>query len=134
MKTNAIKKPALPAAARELIERFALELAEMIQRDARESLIAALGLSPAAKSTRAPARASKPAKSGKRDPAELERLAGRLLAYVKGHPGQGIEQIASGIGTPTRELTLPMKKLVGSKSLRKKGERRATKYFHAAAA
>jgi hypothetical protein len=69
------------------------------------------------------------AKGAKRDPAEIAKLTDRLSQYVKEHPGQRIEQIASGIGVPTKELTLPAKKLIAAKQLKTKGQKRATQYF-----
>lgn len=68
-------------------------------------------------------------KGAKRPPDEIERLTGRLLDYVKGNPGQRIEQIADGMGTSTKELNLPAKKLIAGKQLKTKGQKRATQYF-----
>lgn len=69
------------------------------------------------------------AKGAKRSPDELENLTTQLLTYVKGNPGQRIEQIAQGMGTSTKELNLPAKKLLSKKALRTKGHKRATQYF-----
>jgi hypothetical protein len=69
------------------------------------------------------------AKGAKRSQDELERLTGRLLTYVKANAGQRIEQIAKGMGVSTRELNLPAKKLLANKSLKTKGQKRATQYF-----
>lgn len=77
----------------------------------------------------APVRAGRREKGQKRDPGEIERLTGRLLDYVKGNAGQRIEQIAAGMGTVTKELNLPVKKLISQKSLKTKGQKRATQYF-----
>ena len=52
-----------------------------------------------------------------------------VLGYVRKHPGQGVEAIAKGLGTDTKELTLPIRKLVAEKQLKTKGQKRATKYF-----
>ena len=60
---------------------------------------------------------------------EIAKLVAKLRDYVKAHPGQRIEQIAKGMGTSTRELNLPAKKLLAQKALKTKGEKRATKYF-----
>jgi len=67
-------------------------------------------------------------KGQKRSPKELEMLESRLLRYVKIHPGQGIEQIAKGMTISTKELNLPMRKLVADGAIKTKGEKRATKY------
>lgn len=40
-----------------------------------------------------------------------------------------MEQIAKTLGTTTKELALPAKKLIAEKKIKTKGERRATKYF-----
>ena len=48
---------------------------------------------------------------------------------MKSNPGQRIEQIADGMGTSTKELNLPAKKLIAGKQLKTKGQNRATQYF-----
>jgi hypothetical protein len=68
-------------------------------------------------------------KGAKRPPDEIERLTDKLLEYVKTNPGQRIEQIADGMGTSTKELNLPAKKLIAGKQLKTKGQKRATQYF-----
>jgi hypothetical protein len=40
-----------------------------------------------------------------------------------------LEQIAAGLGTASHDLKLPVIKLLGSKTLRKTGEKRGTMYF-----
>jgi hypothetical protein len=124
------------------VEQFAAELAELIRESAMETVSAALtGARPSAGrgGRRAAAavvvrgggrgRAASREKGAKRPPDEIERLTGKLLDYVKGNPGQRIEQIADGMSTSTKELNLPAKKLIAGKQLRTKGQKRATQYF-----
>ena len=123
------------------VEQFATELAELIRESAMETVSAALagarpssgrgGRRAAAPVARGGARGRAAAreKGAKRPPDEIERLTGRLLDYVKGNPGQRIEQIADGMSTSTKELNLPAKKLIAGKQLRTKGQKRATQYF-----
>ena len=123
---------------RSRVEAFAEELAALIRDSAMETVRDALGGSGgaprrgrggrAAAST-TPVRGGRREKGQKRDPSEIERLTGRLLDYVKGNAGQRIEQIAAGMGTVTKELNLPVKKLIAQKSLKTKGQKRATQYF-----
>jgi hypothetical protein len=123
---------------RSRVEAFAEELAALIRDSAMETVRDALGGSGgaprrgrggrAAAST-APVRGGRREKGQKRDPSEIERLTGRLLDYVKSNAGQRIEQIAAGMGTVTKELNLPVKKLIAQKSLKTKGQKRATQYF-----
>ena len=125
------------------VEQFAAELADLIRESAMETVSAALtGARPSAGrgGRRAAAaavvvrgagrgRAASREKGAKRPPDEIERLTGKLLDYVKGNPGQRIEQIADGMGTSTKELNLPAKKLIAGKQLKTKGQKRATQYF-----
>jgi hypothetical protein len=125
---------------RSRVEAFAEELSTLIRDSAMETVREALGgggTAPrrGARGARAAA-PSAPVRGGgrrekgqKRDPGEIERLTGRLLDYVKGNAGQRIEQIAAGMGTVTKELNLPVKKLIAQKSLKTKGQKRATQYF-----
>src|SRR3954467_5310637 len=125
---------------RSRVEAFAEELSALIRDSAMETVRDALGGGgggaprrgarggrAAASTPPAPARPRQ--KGQKRDPDEIERLTGRLLDYIKANAGQRIEQIAAGMGTVTKELNLPVKKLIAQKSLKTKGQKRATQYF-----
>ena len=126
---------------RSRVEAFAEELSALIRDSAMETVRDALGGGGSAprrggRGGRAAAASSAPVRGGgrrekgqKRDPEEIERLTGRLLDYIKGNGGQRIEQIAAGMGTVTKELNLPVKKLIAQKSLKTKGQKRATQYF-----
>ena len=124
---------------RSRVEAFAEELSALIRDSAMETVREALGGGGgggARRGGRGGRVAAVSAKAGsrrekgqKRDPNEIERLTGRLLDYVKGNAGQRIEQIAAGMGTVTKELNLPVKKLIAQKSLKTKGQKRATQYF-----
>jgi hypothetical protein len=124
------------------VEQFAAELAELIRESAMETVSVALagarpspgrggrrGAAVVAVRSTGRGRAASREKGAKRPPDEIERLTGRLLDYIKGNPGQRIEQIADGMGTSTKELNLPAKKLISGKQLKTKGQKRATQYF-----
>ena len=123
------------------VEQFAAELAELIRESAMETVSEALaGARPSpgrggrrgatlALARGGRGRAASREKGAKRPPDEIERLTGKLLDYVKGNPGQRIEQIADGMGTSTKELNLPAKKLIANKQLKTKGQKRATTYY-----
>jgi hypothetical protein len=85
---------------------------------------------PAGKAPTARATAAAKRRAGeKRTPAELNQITDRVGDYIKSNPGQGIEQIAKSLTTSTKELTLPVKKLLGEKKIFAKGQKRATRYF-----
>jgi len=67
----------------------------------------------------------------KRPPNELAKLTERLGDYIKSNPGARMEAIAKALGTPTRDLNLPIKKLFAAKKIRSEGHKRATEYFPA---
>lgn len=73
--------------------------------------------------------AARRSKGAKRSPEELEALTKQLLAAIKKTPGQRIEHIGKAIGMATKELALPVKKLIAEKKISTKGQRRATTYF-----
>jgi hypothetical protein len=73
-------------------------------------------------------RAKKLKPGEKRDPKILEALVESLYTYVKEHPDERIEKIAEGMKMSTRELNLPLRKLIKSKRVTKKGLKRATTY------
>ncbi len=122
---------------RGLLEAFASDLAGLIRESAMESVRDALGGAPsgrrAAAGRGAPVPSAAPGrrlpKGAKRPPGEIVKLTQRLLEYVKAHKGERIEQIAKGMSVSTRELNLPVKKLLSGKSIRTRGQKRATQYF-----
>ena len=79
-------------------------------------------------STTASAARNGRAKGAKRSPEEFEALTKAFLGYVKKNPGQRVEQIGKAIGISTKELALPVQKLLREKAISKKGQRRATTY------
>jgi len=89
------------------------------------------------KSAAAPAAAAAPAKKGKKgkkgkrakaSPADLAAAGTKVLEYLAKTPGQSLEQIGKGLNTPTANLKLPIKQLLGDKKLKTTGQRRGTKY------
>ena len=65
----------------------------------------------------------------KRTSDDLERIGDKFLAYVSSHPGLRIEQINRALGTVTRDLQLPIRKLIADGELKTKGRKRSTQYF-----
>jgi hypothetical protein len=60
---------------------------------------------------------------------DLAQISADLLAYVADNPGRRMEQISKAMGASTKELQLPVRKLVAEKKLKTKGQKRATEYF-----
>jgi hypothetical protein len=123
---------------RSKIDAFLEELTALVKQSALDSVQAALAnrTAPARRGPGRPrmnikvGRPAKPAmKGGKRTPKEVEAMAAKIAAYVRSNPGKRLEQIASGLGTSTHEMKFPVTKLLASKALSKKGQKRGTTYF-----
>jgi len=65
----------------------------------------------------------------KRSPVLLAQVTEQVGNHIKSNPGQGVEQIAKALSTTTKELTLPIRKLLADKKITSKGQKRATRYF-----
>lgn len=119
----------------EILVRFAAEIRRAVLEEAFESLRSGGLVGPAVR--RGPGRPKgegaprRREKSLKRNSRELEALVSKLHASIKSKPGQRIEEIATALGTTTKELALPTRKLIADKKVKKTGTRRATKYFPA---
>jgi hypothetical protein len=125
-----------------IVSQFVADLREALTEESTSVLRAALdGLGAPAAATRrrgpgrpkkskgaAGARAKSRRKGAKRAPEELEQLTRNLLATIKKQPGARIEEIGAAMAVPTKELALPIKKLLADKAISKRGEKRATKY------
>jgi hypothetical protein len=68
-------------------------------------------------------------RGGKRTPADLEALSERFGSYVRANPGMRIEQINKQLGTTTKDLALPIRKLISEGAITTKGQKRSTTYF-----
>ena len=123
------------------IESFVAELNALVRQAAVEAVQGALGgnsdsnprntkrnpkvLDPAS----TPRRRSRRGRRVKRSPKTLARLQSRLLQEIVRNPGQRIEAISRSMGVSTKDLNLPIRKLLESERIQKRGEKRATEYF-----
>ena len=114
---------------RQRIESFVAELSRLIRQTAVDSVQQALAGADGAKRSRGSGPTSIRPKGGKRSSTEIASTARSVANWVRQNPGQGVERIARGLNTPTKELTLPIKKLISEKRLSSQGQKRATKYF-----
>jgi hypothetical protein len=77
------------------------------------------------------ARAGRPrgGRGAKRTAEDLEVLSEKFASFVKTNPGLRIEQINKELGTTTKDLALPIRKLIGEGQVSAKGQKRSTTYF-----
>ncbi len=77
----------------------------------------------------APAKAKgRPGRMGRRSPGEIEATTHRILSYIKSHPMSRGEQIKKALGLDKAHWILPIQRLVETKQVIARGERRATTY------
>jgi len=122
------------------VQSFVAQISELARRAALDTLESAFGgrTAPSAGRAAAPSpTASAPVRVGrprggrgaKRTSEDLEALSGQLASFVKSHPGLRIEQIIKELGTTTKDLALPIRKLLADNVITSKGQKRATTYF-----
>ena len=68
-------------------------------------------------------------RGAKRTAEDLEALSQQFASFVKSNPGLRIEQINKELGTSTKDLALPIRKLVSTGVISTKGKKRSTTYF-----
>src|SRR3990172_1974249 len=61
----------------------------------------------------------------KRTSEDLNQIATKFIEFVAKHPGLRIEQINKQLGTTTKDLALPIRKLTAEKRLKVKGKKRS---------
>ena len=73
--------------------------------------------------------AAAPGTRGKRTSEDLDALCDKFASFVASNPGLRIEQINKQLGTKTKNLALPIRKLLASGRVKSKGQKRSTTYF-----
>ena len=68
-------------------------------------------------------------RGAKRSADELEQLAESFVEFVTKNPGLRIEQINKQLGTSTKDLALPIRKMIADGVVKTKGKKRSTAYF-----
>ena len=123
------------------VQGFVAQITELARRAAIDTLESAFhgrasrngatAVAVSAPSTPAVARAGRPrgGRGAKRSAADLEALSERFASFVKSSPGLRIEQINKELGTTTKDLALPIRKLIAEGIISAKGQKRSTTYF-----
>jgi hypothetical protein len=122
-----------------VVQGFVAQITELARRAAIDTLEsafggrAARGGAPAAVAAIAAnfGRVGRPrgGRGAKRTSADLEALSEKFASFVKANPGLRIEQINKQLGTTTKDLALPIRKLISEGVVTAKGQKRSTTYF-----
>jgi hypothetical protein len=124
------------------VQGFVAQITELARRAAIDTLESAFGGRPArggasaavasvAVAAASPGRVGRPrgGRGAKRSSADLEALSDSFASFVKANPGLRIEQINKQLGTTTKDLALPIRKLIADGVINAKGQKRSTTYF-----
>lgn len=119
-----------------IIAKFVEDLTAAIRAETLASLQAALGQTTGfwqdktKKKTKSvtTSKIKAKAKGKKRTGAELGQFLAEIEKTVEQSPDIRADEIALKLGVPTKDLALPIKKLLEAKCLSKKGQRRGTTY------
>jgi hypothetical protein len=134
--------PTIDSALRARIDTFTTEITALVRASALEAVHNALGgtltIAPAKRGpgrpSKAAAQTASPApkrrgRPAKRTPEDVAKTGEAVVAYVAKNPGQSVEQIGKALGAKTKELALPIIRMIEAKKLATKGKRRGTRYF-----
>jgi hypothetical protein len=120
------------------VQGFVAQITELARRAAIDTLESAFGGRIAGNGASAigaviagAGRAGRPrgGRGAKRTPADLSALSDRVASFVKTNPGLRIEQINKQLETTTKDLALPIRKLISEGVISAKGKKRSTTYF-----
>lgn len=125
-----------------LVDEFVSQVTALAKQAAMDTLTASLGAANGAAGRRrvaelaigggglrGSAAAARRAKGAKRPQQEIERTKARVQEFIQKNPGLRIEQINKELGTQTRDLALPLRKLISDGQVRTEGEKRSTTYY-----
>jgi len=133
-----MSKASIDQQIRDRIDLFVNELSALVREAALESVKGALTDEQMGRSRRTPGRPRRLGagsldgsgrRSSKRTPEMLDQLKENLLEIITLNPGQRMEELGRLLDVPTKELTLPVKKLLSDKKVKTKGQKRATTYW-----
>jgi hypothetical protein len=117
------------------VQGVVAQVIELVRHAALETVQTAFA-APEATVLAAPREIRVPAAPGlarRRTPEDLDALARRLALVVRTNPGLRIAELAERLGTPTRKLSVPIRKLVAEGTIQPRGRRRSTTYVAVAA-
>jgi hypothetical protein len=110
-----------------VVQGFVAQITELARRAAVDTLQAALGGKMRGRGAVAVGRPR--GRGAKRTADELDQLAEAFVSFVRTNPGLRIEQINKQLGSSTKDLALPIRKLIADGTVATKGKKRSTTYF-----
>jgi len=126
--------PTLDTEIRNRVESFVSEISSLIRQAALDAAVDALrgqGSSSYTGAKRGPKPGKKQSGRVRRTEAQIQQTMSKVLSYVEAHPASRAEEIRAELNLTSPQTADSLKRLVAEKSLKSKGERRATAYSKA---
>jgi predicted HTH transcriptional regulator len=111
-----------------VVQGFVAQITELARRAAIDTLESSFGKGGRGRGRLGGTVGRPRGKGAKRSSDELDKLSDQLVQFVKDNPGLRIEQINKQLGTTTKDLALPIRKLISEGALKTKGQKRSTTY------
>ena len=112
-----------------VVQGFVAQITELARRAAVDTLQAALGGKTRGGRGGSVSVGRPRGRGAKRTADELDQLAEAFVSFVRTNPGLRIEQINKQLGSSTKDLALPIRKLIADGTVNTKGKKRSTTYF-----
>ena len=133
---NPMPTTKIEAEVRACVDRFVGELTTLVQQSTIASIQDAIGGSLSAparapRTARPATRKAGPKKRIRRSSESVEALGGKVASYVSANPGSSISEICSSLGATTKDVRLPLQKLMAEGAVKTTGQKRGTRYHPA---
>jgi hypothetical protein len=112
-----------------LVDDFVMQLNDLWRRQAIENLTGMEVRGGRGRGAAGLALGRARGRGAKRTAEELDQLADSFVEFVAKNPGLRIEQINKQLGTSTKDLALPIRKMIADGVIKTKGKKRSTAYF-----
>ena len=133
-----MSNPNVDVEIRACVDSFVNDLTNIVKRSALEQVLEAVSgaMDAPAKAKRGPGRPRKnavaaPSKSGKRirrSSANVGQMTENALAHIKANAGCSVGELGKALGATTKDLRLPLQKLLADGKVKTKGQKRGTRY------
>lgn len=121
--------PTVESEIRGVVDQFVERLSALVHRAAVDAAVDALrGTSSKAKVSKGGGIARRPSKGPRRTSKDIQKTLNRVVAFVEAHPGSRSEDIKKGLKLSAAQTGDALTRLVDSKTLKRKGQRRASTY------
>lgn len=123
--------PTLDNEIRSRVESFVAEISSLIRQAALDAAVDALrgqGTGSYTGAKRGPKPGKKQGGRIRRTEAQIQQTMSKVLSFVESHAGSRAEEIRTALNLTAPQTADSLKRLVAEKSLKSKGQRRATAY------